>query len=342
MKYFDCDYNEGAHEKILARLTMTNREQTPGYGEDAHCARAEELIVKQCKKDVKVHFMVGGTQTNLTVISALLRPHQGVISAESGHINTHETGAIENTGHKVLSLATKDGKINSSQIKDLCIKHEQDESRIHTVQPGMVYLSHPTEWGTTYTLQELQEIHTVCKEHKLLLYVDGARLAYGLAEKGCSVDIQALAKYCDLFYIGGTKCGALFGEALVIANKTLRKDFYYLIKQKGAMLAKGRLLGIQFETLFTDGLYQQIGQHGVAQAEKIREACRQAGYDLYIENGTNQIFPILPEERIRSLRKNYSFLDMGKTPEGRPIVRFCTSWATREEDVEKLTEQLVH
>jgi threonine aldolase len=204
----------------------------------------------------------------------------------------------------------------------------------------MVYLSQPTEWGTTYTKQELRGIRQVCREHQLFLYIDGARLAYGLAEPGCSVDIPALAEYCDLFYIGGTKCGALFGEALVIVNPVLRKDFHYLIKQKGAMLAKGRLLGIQFETLFTNGLYEQIGRHGVAQAERLREACRQAGYEFYIENGTNQVFPILPKERLELLKENYSFLDMGRTADGRKIVRFCTSWGTQEEDVEELVMHL--
>lgn len=341
MKYFNCDYNEGTHESILNKLVETNMTQTPGYGEDKYCVHAAELIQRACQADVDVHFMVGGTQTNLVVVSSFLRPHQGVISADWGHINTHESGAIENTGHRVLALPSTEGKIMAGQVARLCEDHVQDENRIHTVQPKMVYLSNPTEWGTTYNRQELEEMQTVCRKYGLMLYVDGARLAYALAEEGCSVDIPLLARCCDAFYIGGTKCGAMFGEALVLVNPQLRPDFRYLIKQKGAMLAKGRLLGIQFEMLFTDGLYEKLGQHGVAMAERIRNACKEAGYRFHIENGTNQVFPILPAEMLAVLKENYSFLDMGPEKEGYRIVRFCTSWATKREDVDDLVRQIL-
>jgi len=341
MKYFNCDYNEGAHESILNKMIETNMTQTPGYGEDEYCSRAAKLIQEACRADVDIHFMVGGTQTNLIVVSSFLRPHQGVIAADWGHINTHESGAIENTGHRVLALPSKEGKITAEQVARLCETHVQDENRVHTVQPKMVYLSVPTEWGTTYNRQELEELQKVCRQYGLLLYVDGARLAYALAEENSSVDIPLLAKCCDVFYIGGTKCGAMFGEALVLVNPQLRQDFRYLIKQKGAMLAKGRLLGIQFETLFTDGLYEKLGQHGVAMAEQIRTACKKAGYQFYIENGTNQIFPILPTQKLESLKKNYSFLDMGPEKAGYRTVRFCTSWATQKEDVDDLVRNLL-
>lgn len=340
MKYFNCDYNEGAHEHIIQKLVDTNLEQTPGYGEDSYCQSAADRIREACDADVEVHFLVGGTQTNLTAISSILRPHQGVICADSGHINTHESGAIENCGHKVLTVPTTDGKLTAAQITQVYQEHMQDETRIHTVQPGMVYISNPTEWGTTYSRTELEQIHQVCVECGLIFYIDGARLAYALGEENGTVDLPVLASCCDLFYIGGTKCGALFGEALVIINPNLRKDFRYLIKQKGAMLAKGRLLGIQFETLFMDGLYQEIGRHGVLMAAIIRTACVEAGYQFFIENGTNQVFPVLPQAKLKQLEAKYSFQNWGPAKDGKQVVRFCTSWATRAEDVCELAEDI--
>lgn len=279
MILFQCDYNEGAHPKVMEKLMETNLEQTVGYGEDEHCARAAALIRKACEDDsLAVHFLVGGTQANMTVIAAALRPHQGVIAALTGHINGHETGAVEATGHKVLALPQKDGKISASQVKDLCEAHLNDASFEHTVQPKMVYISNPTEYGTLYTRKELEALHEVCRRYGLYLFLDGARLGYGLAAADNELDLPMIAACCDVFYIGGTKVGALFGEAVVMSNDELKKDFRYLIKQKGGMLAKGRLLGVQFEALFEDGLYMEISRHADRLADKLREAFTQAGF----------------------------------------------------------------
>ena len=276
---FNCDYSEGAHPKILERLVQTNMEQTPGYGEDEHCRRAAQLIQKECgRQDVDVHFMVGGTQTNLTVISAALRPHQGVISADTGHVNVHESGAIEATGHKVLAqTGCPQGKLTAQMVRQVVESHYDDETQVHMVQPKMVYLSHPTELGTLYTKRELEALGQVCREKGLYLFLDGARLGYGLTAPGTDVTMADIARICDAFYIGGTKVGALFGEALVLANPALKEDFLYLIKQKGAMLAKGRLLGVQFEAMFEDGLYYEMGKAANQAAAVIRQACLQIG-----------------------------------------------------------------
>ena len=253
MMYINCDYNEGAHKKILSRLIETNMEQTIGYGCDEHCDNARKLIKKLCKNsDIDVHFLVGGTQTNETVISAALRPHQGVLAAVSGHINVHETGAIESLGHKVLVLDTDDGKISASQIDKYYNDHVSNDSYEHIVQPKMVYISQPTELGTLYSLSELEEISNVCRKNKLFLFVDGARLGYGLAASNNDITLGDLARLTDVFYIGGTKVGALFGEAVVISNDYIKEDFRYIMKQRGGMLAKGRLLGVQFETMFEE------------------------------------------------------------------------------------------
>ena len=256
MIYFNNDYSEGCHPKILEALTRTNYEQTLGYGEDEYCARATEKIRTLCgRADAAVHFLVGGTQTNLTVIAAALRPHQGVLCADSGHINTHETGAVEATGHKVLGLPSKDGKITASQVRDAVLAHRADASFEHTVQPKMVYISNPTELGTLYTKAELTALRDTCRELGLYLFLDGARLGYGLMAKDNDLTLKDIGDCCDVFYIGGTKVGALFGEAVLVTNPALKEDFRYLIKQRGGMLAKGRLLGIQFDTLMTDNLY---------------------------------------------------------------------------------------
>lgn len=343
---FNCDYSEGANEKILERLWMTNREQTPGYGEDVYCEKARELIRKACKReDADVHFLVGGTQTNLTVISAALRPHQGVLAAESGHIHVHETGAIENCGHKVLALSSADGKITADQVAQYYRSHVEDESYEHMVQPKMVYISNPTELGTTYKKKELEDLYRVCQKNHLYLFVDGARLGYGLAAPGNDLFLEDLAGLCDVFYIGGTKVGALFGEAVVILNPELKRDFRYLMKQKGGMLAKGRLLGIQFQVLFeqrkeAENLYMEISRHGILQAEKLRTAFKEKGYPFLVENTTNQIFPILPDEKLEKLREKYGFSYQERVDETHSAVRFCTSWATKEEDVDRLIADL--
>ncbi len=335
---FECDYTEGAHPRIIEALTRTNMEQTKGYGEDEHCEHARELIREKCgSADADVHFLVGGTQTNMTVIAAALRPHQGVICAESGHINVHETGAVESTGHKVLALPSADGKITAEQIKDMYEEHMQDSSCEHMVQPGMVYISNPTENGTLYNRKELQAISEVCRSYGLPLFLDGARLGYGLMAEGNDITMQDLAQYCDVFYIGGTKVGALFGEAVVITDETLKKDFRYYIKQKGGMLAKGRLLGIQFEELFRDDLYMEVSAHADRLAMKIRKAFEEKNVPFAYDSVTNQQFPILTYEMAMTLAKKYSFsMNAEKLKKGPDSVRFCTSWATKEEHVEEL------
>lgn len=341
MVLFQCDYNEGAHPKVMEKLMETNLEQTVGYGEDEHCARAAALIRKACGDDsLAVHFLVGGTQANMTVIAAALRPHQGVIAAQTGHINGHETGAVEATGHKVLALPQKDGKISASQVKDLCEAHLNDASFEHTVQPKMVYISNPTEYGTLYTRKELEALHEVCRRYGLYLFLDGARLGYGLAAADNELDLPMIAACCDVFYIGGTKVGALFGEAVVMSNDELKKDFRYLIKQKGGMLAKGRLLGVQFEALFEDGLYMEISRHADRLADKLREAFTQAGFPFLVENQTNQIFPVIPDSVLKKLGENYGYTYQERVDETHSAVRFCTSWATKEDNIDRLIADL--
>ena len=341
MILFQCDYNEGAHPKVMEKLMETNLEQTVGYEEDEHCARAAALIRKACGDDsLAVHFLVGGTQANMTVIAAALRPHQGVIAAQTGHINGHETGAVEATGHKVLALPQKDGKISASQVKDLCEAHLNDASFEHTVQPKMVYISNPTEYGTLYTRKELEALHEVCRRYGLYLFLDGARLGYGLAAADNELDLPMIAACCDVFYIGGTKVGALFGEAVVMSNDELKKDFRYLIKQKGGMLAKGRLLGVQFEALFEDGLYMEISRHADRLADKLREAFTQAGFPFLVENQTNQIFPVIPDSVLKKLGENYGYTYQERVDETHSAVRFCTSWATKEDNIDRLIADL--
>ncbi|MEG0766655.1 MAG: beta-eliminating lyase-related protein [Clostridia bacterium] len=338
---FECDYAEGAHPRILAKMAQTNGEQTPGYGEDAHCACARAQIQALCENPAAdVHFLVGGTQANLTVIAAALRPWQGVIAAETGHINVHESGAIEATGHKVLTVPGVEGKVTAAQVRALCMAHWQDTSHEHMVQPGMVYVSHPTEIGTLYTKAELTALSDACKACGLTLYLDGARLGYGLAADGADLTIADIARLCDVFYIGGTKVGALFGEAVVILQPTLKQDFRYLIKQRGGMLAKGRLLGIQFETLLQDGLYFEISARAVQLAMQIRHACEGKGYPFLVDSHTNQQFPILPNAEIQKLSKKYSFSIWQAMDAEHTAIRLCTSWATQAAHVEALIEDI--
>ncbi|OBZ19351.1 threonine aldolase [Bacillus sp. FJAT-27264] len=338
---FENDYAEGAHQRILERLLETNEEQTPGYGMDEHCEKARGYIRKTCNaENADVHFLVGGTQTNTTIIASILRPHQGAVSAHTGHIAVHETGAIEATGHKVLPLPSEDGKIRAGQVKELYDAHWNDVTHEHMVQPGLVYISHPTENGTTYRKSELEELSKVCRESGIPLFMDGARLGYALASRENDITLEDIARLCDVFYIGGTKIGALFGEAVVITNNSLKKDFRYMIKQKGGLLAKGRLLGIQFETLFEDGLYHEISSHAVEMAGMIRDAFVQNGFSLRYDSTTNQQFPILPEEVIVELSKKYAFQFWEKIDATHSALRFCTSWATKKEHVEMLIEDI--
>lgn len=334
---FDCDYLEGAHPLILQKLGETNMEQTIGYGCDPHCERAAVLIKEACKKpDCDVHFLVGGTQTNTTVISAVLRTHQAVISAQTGHINVHESGAIEATGHKVIALPSADGKLTAKAVEECHKAHWDDPNHEHMVQPAMVYISQPTECGTVYTKSELEELYSACKKCGIPLYIDGARLGYALASEGCDMTLPDVASNCDAFYIGGTKVGALFGEALVINNDSIKKDFRYVIKQKGGLLAKGRLLGIQFETLFESGLYFEISAHAIEAAKKIKDIFVSHGCEFLSDSATNQQFPILKNEEIEKLMKDFSFEIWCAVDESKSAVRFCSSWATTQENIEAL------
>lgn len=338
---FACDYGEGALPEILERLVQTNLEQTPGYSEDAYSDQARAKIRELCgKKDAEVQFLVGGTQTNMTVIASILRPYQGVISASTGHINVHETGAIEATGHKVLAVPGQAGKLSAEQVEQVCRAHFADADHEHIVQPGMVYLSFPTEYGTLYSAEELRAISRVCREYELPLFIDGARLGYGLMSEKNDVTLKELAELCDVFYIGGTKCGALFGEAVVITNPALAKDFRYMIKQRGGMLAKGRLLGLQFDTLFTDDLYFQAAKRANQLALKLRRAFEKKGYPMLMDSWTNQQFPVLPEEEMERLAERFVFSFWERVDERHSAVRFCTSWATTEEQVDELIEAL--
>ena len=341
MIYFNNDYSEGCHEKVLEALIKTNMEQTSGYGEDAYCAAAADKIKKICgREDVAVHFLVGGTQTNLIVIDAALRSHQGALCAVSGHIHVHETGAVEATGHKVLALPSEDGKITAQQVERYVLNHRADGAFEHMTQPKLVYISNPSELGTLYTLSELEALSETCHKLGLYLFLDGARLGYGMVSEGNNVTMADLARLCDVFYIGGTKVGALFGEAVVIRNPAIKEDFRYLIKQHGGMLAKGRLLGVQFDALFTDNLYFEIAGHAVRLADKLRETFQELGYPMLVPGTTNQIFPILPDTLLDKLSEKYVFCEQERVDDTHRAVRFCTSWATREEAVDALCADL--
>lgn len=334
---FSCDYLEGMHESILRRMMETNWEQYPGYGDDPHTEHAKALLKGLCGDErAEVHLMVGGTQTNLTVIASILRPHQGVLCADTGHVNVHETGAIEATGHKVLALPSGDGKITAVQIQAAYDGHWNDATHEHMVQPGMVYISQPTENGTMYTKAELTEISRICRGCGLPLYLDGARLGYALAAEGNDLTLKDITALTDVFYLGGTKVGALMGEAVVIANPALQRDFRYLTKQRGALLAKGRFLGIQFEALLENGLYFEISRHAVDLAMRIRRGFEEAGCAVRFDSKTNQQFPILPDAMLEKLQEKYAFDFWEKADEGHTVVRVCTSWATKEENVECL------
>lgn len=339
MIYFNSDYLEGAHPSIMKRLAETNMAQSVGYSEDEYCAAAREKIKAACEApDADVHFLVGGTQTNTTVIASILRPYQGVIAPTSGHINCHETGAIESTGHKVLALPTDNGKITAQQIEEYYLWHHTSPDFEHIVMPGMVYISYPTEGGTIYSKAELTAIYETCQRCGLPLYIDGARMGYGLMSDECDLTLPELARLCDVFYIGGTKVGALFGEAVVVMNPALKKDFRFFMKQRGGMLAKGRLLGIQFDTLFTDDLYLKISRHAIDMAHQIREIFVSAGYPLLFDSPTNQQYPIMLDSELAEIGKNFGYEYWERVDETHSGVRFCASWATTQENVDALRE----
>ncbi len=337
MLAFACDYMEGAHEKILQRLSETNYEKAPGYGNDIYCESAKEKIRRACEcPEADIYFLAGGTQTNAVVIDTMLRKYQGVVAARTGHVNVHEAGAIEYTGHKVLTVPSHEGKLMAGELEEFLRAFWNDGSHEHMVFPGMVYLSHPTEYGTLYSKEELLEIARICREFQILLYLDGARLGYGLMSRKTDVTLPDLARICDVFYIGGTKVGALCGEAVVFTKNNTPEYFLTMVKQHGAMLAKGRLLGIQFDALFTDGLYYELGAHAIEMAERLREGLVKKGYPFFLDSPTNQQFIVLPDVEIARLQKDV-YLDLwDKVDADHTVVRFATSWATAKEDVDAL------
>ena len=339
---FESDYLEGALPEVMRALNETNYVQTPGYGEDEYCAAAAAKIREKCAApEAAVHFLIGGTQVNFTFIAAALRPHQAAIAAASGHIAVHESGSVEATGHKVVALPCGvDGKISAAQVRECVEAHWADSTHEHQPQPKLVYISQPTENGTIYSLAELEALSAVCREKGLIFFVDGARLGTALVCPGADASLADLARLADAFYIGGTKLGALFGEALVITNPALNRDFRYIEKQRGGMLAKGRLLGVQFGALMTDGLYERTARREVELAWKLRRAFEEKGWPLYCDSPTNQQFPIVPDAALEKLAEKYTFSDWARIDETHRAVRFCTSWATKEEDVSALIKDI--
>lgn len=337
MLNFESDYIHGAHEKILSRLVETNLEPLSGYGNDKYCESAKAKIKAACgRDDAEVFLLTGGTQTNQLAIDTLLAPYEGVVAANTGHIATHEAGAIEFTGHKILTLPNILGKINAGDLSDLLDTFFGDDNHDHAVFPGMVYISHPTEYGTLYTKEELSAISAVCRSYDIPLYMDGARLGYGLMSARTDLSLPDISDLCDAFYIGGTKVGALCGEALVFTHGKTPKRFFTQIKQHGALLAKGRLVGVQFDTLFTDDLYFQISRHAIEMADRMRAAFAEKGYPFFIETVTNQIFITLENKQLEELKKHVSFSFWERADENHTVVRFASCWATTDEDVDKL------
>lgn len=334
---FDSDYTQGAHPRILEALVRTNMVQTCGYAEDEYSEEARALIRAACEAETAdVHFLIGGTGTNTTVIAASLRPYEGVLCAATGHINVHESGAIEASGHKVIALPEENGKLTAKAAEDFCAAYHADPTKEHMVRPGMIYISQPTETGTVYSAAEMAALKAVCGRYGMFLFVDGARLGYALAAEGNDVTLPFLARTADVFYIGGTKVGALFGEAVVITNDALKTGFRYMIKQRGSMLAKGRLLGVQFREMFTDGLYEEMGRHAIAAARRLKHIFAEAGYAFACDSPTNQQFPILPNETLRRLSADFAFSEWSPLDDTHTVVRFCTSWATTEEELTAL------
>ncbi|MCK9190708.1 MAG: beta-eliminating lyase-related protein [Sphaerochaetaceae bacterium] len=339
--FFVNDYSTVAHPNLINALSRANYTSQLGYGDDEYSNEARDLIKKQCGGDPDVFFLVGGTQVNMVFLSAALKSYQGVISSHLGHIATHETGAIESRGHKVLSVVTgSDGKVAASQIKKICRAYNEDVNRLHTVQPGGVYISQPTESGALYSKEELIGISRVCDENNLFLYVDGARMGYALSSKQNDVSLQDLHLLSDCFYIGGTKCGAMIGEALVINNKKFTEEVEYSIKPNGALLAKGMVLGLQFKELFTDNLYINICKKANEMAQLIAKTLKDCGFTLYSESHTNQQFVIVPDKVLEQLEKKYEFAVWEKMDDGNTVIRICTSWSTDESMVESLVEDI--
>ncbi|MBE6684386.1 MAG: aminotransferase class V-fold PLP-dependent enzyme [Ruminococcaceae bacterium] len=337
MLSFECDYNTGAHPKILEALVRTNMEPCKGYGNDVYTEQARKKIRAACgREDADVRFLVGGTQTNRIVIDSMLKNYEGVISATTGHISAHEAGAIEASGHKVLTVPGYDGKLHADDVEDLIKGFYADGAHEHMVFPGMVYISHPTEYGTLYTLEELKEISALCRRYSIPLFLDGARLGYGIMSRETDVKLTDIAELCDVFYIGGTKVGALCGEAVVFTHNNAPKHFFTTVKQNGALLAKGRLLGIQFDTLFTDGLYFEISKNAIDRAEDLKQLFSKKGYSFFKNSPTNQQFIVLSDEKIAELEPRVRFEVWERVDKTHCAVRFATSWATTREDIEEL------
>ncbi len=341
MLNFESDYIQGAHPKVLQRLVETNMEALSGYGADAYCDSAKKKIAEACGiPGADVALLVGGTQTNQIVIDTMLKPFEGVVAARTGHVETHEAGAIEYTGHKVLDIPGHEGKMKAEELNSYVSDFFNDGNHEHMVFPGMVYISFPTEYGTIYTKKELTDISEVCHKFKLPLFIDGARLGYGLMSSDCDLTLPEIAKLCDVFYVGGTKVGALCGEAVVFTKNNQPAHFVNLTKKHGALLAKGRLLGIQFDSLFTDNLYFEISKNAIKIADKLKSALAAAGYKFLLESPTNQQFVILENEKMMALAEKVKFSFWEKIDDTHTAVRFATSWATTEEDVDKLIKLL--
>ncbi len=334
---FECDYNNGAHPKVLEALVKTNGEITDTYGFDRYSLSAKEKIRMACEApEADIFFLGGGTQTNATVIDGMLRSFEAVVTVETGHIAVHEAGAVEHSGHKVITLPSHDGRLDATELDNWMQVFDADESRDHVPQPGMVYISLPTELGTLYNSQEIDAIYRICEKWQLKLFIDGARLGYGIAASEGDITLPWLARHCDAFYIGGTKVGALCGEAVVFPQGNAPRGFFSLIKQHGALFAKGRLCGVQFDALFTDGLYLNIAQHAISMARKLKELFREKGLRMYIDSPTNQQFVVLPNEQMHQLEQQVQFTHWGPFDADHFICRFVTSWATKEEDLATL------
>ena len=334
---FESDYIAGAHPEVLEALAQTNMEPMPGYGSDEYCAMARAKIRKACGcAQADVHFLVGGTQTNQTIISSMLRSFEGVVAADTGHVSAHEAGAIEYTGHKVLTIPQREGKIVAEDLLAYLEGFYADENHEHLVFPGMVYISHPTEYGTLYAKEELEAIRRICNQYQLPLFMDGARLGYGLMSKHSDVTLVDVAHLCDVFYIGGTKVGALCGEAVVFTHNNTPAHFLTQVKQQGALLAKGRLLGVQFDALFTDDLYFRISAHAIRMAERLKQILKEKGYAFYLESPTNQQFVLLEDAQLDRLRGKVAYSFWEKPDAGHTVIRLATSWATTEEDMAEL------
>lgn len=341
MLFFENDYLAGAHPRVLAKLVETNLEPLSGYGTDKYTNLAKEKIKEACgTPDAQVFFLTGGTQTNAVVISAVLNRYEGVISASTGHINAHESGAVEYSGHKVLGISHKEGKIEAADLNKYFEDFYADGNHEHMVFPGMVYISHPTEYGTLYSKSELSDIYDICRKYDAPLFIDGARLGYGLMSYETDVTLQDIAKLCDVFYIGGTKAGALCGEAIVFTHNNAPKHFITITKQHGAMIAKGRLIGVQFDALFTDNLYFDICRHAIDMAEKLKNLFKEKGYRFFLNSPTNQQFIVLENSQMENLKEKVTFSFWEKFDDSHTVVRFATSWSTTPEDIEKLAEIL--